>query len=104
MAMCSVSVDLETTELQVSFSLEARKVRDDDLVFLGAFPDLERLMLGRTAITDAGLKHATELHELTTLGLIGTKVNRRRHERASGAEQARACSAGKYGRYRRWRA
>ena len=52
----------------------SKKVRDDDLIFLRAFPDLQRLMLGGTAITDAGLKHATELKELTTLGLIGTNV------------------------------
>ena len=50
------------------------KVRDDDLSLLRAFPDLERLMLGGTAVTDAGLRHAAGLSKLTTLGLIGTKV------------------------------
>jgi hypothetical protein len=39
-----------------------------------AFPDLERLMLGGTAVTDAGLQHAARLSKLTTLGLVGTKV------------------------------
>src|ERR1700690_1692336 len=51
----------------------SKKLKDDDLVFLRAFPDLRRLLLGGTAVTDAGLKHVAGLKDLTMLGLVGTK-------------------------------
>ncbi len=51
-----------------------KKVTDDDLQCLEAFPELEHLYLGQTNIGDAGLKHIAGLKHLKRLGLIGTRV------------------------------
>jgi Leucine Rich repeat len=51
-----------------------KKVSDDDLQCLQAFPELEHLYLGNTKIGDAGLKYAAGLKHLKRLGLLGTRV------------------------------
>ena len=55
--------------------LGCTKLKDDDLAFLNAFPDVTELMLaGATGISDEGLKHLAACKQLKSLGLARTAV------------------------------
>jgi len=49
-------------------------VTDDDLAFLPLIPETQNLSLGRTAVTDAGLQHASGLTQLRWLDVAYTAV------------------------------
>jgi hypothetical protein len=52
------------------------RLKDEDLAFLNAFPDVTELILaGATGISDNGLKHLARCKELTSLGLARTAVS-----------------------------
>lgn len=48
--------------------------KDTWLQYLAAFPKLQDLNLGATALTDAGIEHIRKLQELETLNLSKTKI------------------------------
>jgi Leucine-rich repeat (LRR) protein len=52
------------------------KMTDDGLVIIGSFPQLESLVLSRQQrITDAGLKHLSNLKTLQSITLEGTNIS-----------------------------
>ena len=53
-------------------------VEDDDLATVAMFSHLQRLYLGATRVTDAGMKHLVGLKELEYLSLHGTDVSEQR--------------------------
>jgi len=53
-------------------------VEDADLAIVAFFPHLQRLYLGATRVTDAGMKHLVGLKELEYLSLHGTEVSEQR--------------------------
>ena len=61
----------------VDFKACAVKPGDDDLCHLKALPNLERLSLDGSPVTDAGLKHLYSLKRLTYIDLSNTKITRR---------------------------
>jgi hypothetical protein len=65
----------------------SEKLKDDDLKCLQAFPELTDLYIGRTATTDAGLKHLLPLKHLRMIGLIGTKITDAGLAELSGLKQ-----------------
>lgn len=50
-------------------------VDDDDLATVATFSRLQRLYLGATRVTDAGMKHLVRLKNLEYLSLHGTEVS-----------------------------
>lgn len=66
-----------------------RKFKAEDLKCLQSLPDLQGLWLGRSAITDAGLKHAAGLKKLNVVGLIGTGITDAGLKELSGLPQLR---------------
>ncbi len=58
----------------VDVDLGRTKVTDEGLKAIGKLGRLTHLNLNRTAITDAGLEHLAELRSLQWLNLYGTKV------------------------------
>ena len=53
---------------------EFLNVTDEDLAFVAFTPETQNLSLGRTAVTDAGLKHVTSLTQLEWLDVAYTAV------------------------------
>ncbi len=53
-------------------------VEDADLATVALFSQLERLYLGATRVTDAGMKHLVGLKDLEYLSLHGTEVSEQR--------------------------
>lgn len=72
-----------------SIDLDHGSIKDDDLVLVKEFPDLEYLFLGGTAITDAGLVHLEKLEELGWLDLRDTAVTDAGLERLKGLKKLR---------------
>jgi len=66
-------VSREQQVVEVDFS--GRNLADEDLAILKAFPQLERLLLARTPVTDAGLSHLQGLAYLYMLDLQQTDVS-----------------------------
>jgi hypothetical protein len=58
----------------VSVRLEGCDVKDEHLVALGDIPQLAMLYLGRTKITDLGLKHIKQLENLNLLQLSDCQI------------------------------
>lgn len=56
------------------------EVEDDDLATVALFPRLQRLLLGATRVTDAGMKHLLGLKDLEYLSLHGTEVSEQRRQ------------------------
>jgi hypothetical protein len=56
------------------------EVEDDDLATVALFPRLQRLLLGATRVTDAGMKHLVGLEDLEYLSLHGTEVSEQRRQ------------------------
>ena len=56
------------------------QVEDADLATVAMFSHLERLYLGATRVTDAGMKHLVGLKELEYLSLHGTEVSEQRRQ------------------------
>ncbi len=58
-----------------TIDLSGTNVSDEDLINLGVFPNVERLYLNNTAITDRGLTYLHKLKNLKFLSLVDTKVD-----------------------------
>jgi hypothetical protein len=58
----------------VTVNLVATNVTDDELKWLGVFPNLQVLYLHHTSIGDAGVANLRDLKSLTTLDLFDTRV------------------------------
>lgn len=56
------------------------EVEDDDLATVALFPRLQRLLLGATRVTDAGMKHLVGLKNLEYISLHGTEVSEQRRQ------------------------
>ncbi len=67
-------------------------VEDADLATVALFSHIERLYLGATRVTDAGMKHLVGLKELEYLSLHGTEVSeQRRHQLRLLLPNCRVC-------------
>ena len=68
------------------------EVEDDDLATVALFPRLQRLLLGATRVTDAGMRHLVGLKNLEYLSLHGTEVSeQRRHQLRLLLSNCRVC-------------
>ncbi len=68
------------------------EVADDDLATVALFSRLQRLLLGATRVTDAGMRHLVGLKELEYLSLHGTEVSeQRRHQLRLLLSNCRVC-------------
>ncbi len=56
------------------------EVEDDDLVTVALFSRLQRLLLGATRVTDAGMRHLVGLKDLEYISLHGTEVSEQRRQ------------------------
>ncbi len=56
------------------------EVEDDDLATVASFSRLQRLLLGATRVTDAGMRHLVGLKNLEYLSLHGTEVSEQRRQ------------------------
>jgi hypothetical protein len=56
------------------------EVEDSDLATVALFPRLQRLLLGATRVTDAGMRHLVGLKNLGYLSLHGTEVSEQRRQ------------------------
>ncbi len=61
-------------------SFVGTSVEDADLATVAMFSRLERLYLGATRVTDAGMKHFVVLKNLEYLSLHGTEVSEQRRQ------------------------
>jgi hypothetical protein len=68
------------------------EVEDDDLATVALFSRLQRLLLGATRVTDAGMRHLVGLKDLEYLSLHGTEVSeQRRHQLRLLLSNCRVC-------------
>lgn len=68
------------------------EVEDDDLATVALFSRLQRLLLGATRVTDAGMRHLVGLKNLEYLSLHGTEVSeQRRHQLRLLLSNCRVC-------------
>lgn len=56
------------------------EVEDDDLATVALFSRLQRLLLGATRVTDAGMRHLVGLKSLEYISLHGTEVSEQRRQ------------------------
>ena len=68
------------------------EVQHDDLATVALFSRLQRLLLGATRVTDAGMRHLVGLKNLEYLSLHGTEVSeQRRHQLRLLLSNCRVC-------------
>lgn len=65
---------LDAKEQIVWLNLSRSTITDDGLQTVGQLPNLLKLRLDQTEVTDAGIAHLTNLKQLEYLNLYGTKV------------------------------
>lgn len=73
-AGANVAFDVQSPEKPVLVFFSAGRANDGDLNWLEKLPELQRLNLSDSPITDAGLAHLKGLAQLEELDLSGTKV------------------------------
>lgn len=73
------------------------EVEDDDLATVALFSRLQRLLLGATRVTDAGMRHLVGLKNLEYISLHGTEVSeQRRQQLRLLLSNCRVCPRGEF--------